>query len=127
VEAHSLASATQSALEHAATCIARSASATPYRLVPAWLSAERLIERRYIAGTASRVRAYPAQGTNLRKSTKRSKVEAFWRWALRSFSLFRRVPSPRAVEQVAAVLEVPGVPVELGRHPAQAQAEALAR
>ena len=53
-------------------------------------------------------------------------MEAFWRWALLSFSLSRRVPSPRAVARVAVVPEV-RAERELARHPAQAQAvEALA-
>ena len=36
----------------------------------AWLAAERLIERRYSAGTVSRVRAYPSQGIKPKETHK---------------------------------------------------------
>jgi hypothetical protein len=83
-----------------------------------------LIQRRNIAGTVPRVRAY-RRGENLKGDQyKWSKVEAYWRWALRSSSPSRRVPSPKVA--AAVVLEV-RAERELARHPAQAQAvEALA-
>ena len=69
------------------------------------------------------MRAY-RRGENLKGDQyKWSKVEVYWRWALRSSSP-SRVPSPKVA--AAVVLEV-RAERELARHPAQAQAvEALA-
>jgi hypothetical protein len=86
----------------------------------AWLAAERLIERRYSAGTVSRVRAYPSQGIKPKETHKMIKSGSVLGIGVALVLAVSTSALPK-VAAAAVVLEV-RAERELARRPAQAQA-----